>query len=148
MIVLSVDRRLQIEDKESHINFPFHIPRTGRELRVNMSFHPARLEDKNEAKAVIREGFIKYLGEVNEDKIENYLPLRNLMTISIDSPIKSLGTAHRHLKDIGHFINKDKASRGFYTSEIMDGLWNITLSVFAIVTEYVDVVISAEVIYD
>lgn len=148
MIVLDINRRLNPENRESHLNFPFSVDKIAKALIINFSFYPDLMEDQEKAVQMVKDGFMKYYGEVDEDKINNYLPIKNLLTLSIDSPKKSLGTAHRHLKIQQHKITSEKASRGFIPSEIMAGQWNITISVHSIATDYVDIKLSAEVLYD
>lgn len=145
MVVLDVERRVYKSESRRHLNFNFNVNIKGQILKVFFSYTPAIMKDRDKSIEMIREGFIQYLGEVDEARVNNHLPLRNFMTISIDSPIEALGTAHRHLKEQNHFISADKSTRGFFTSEIMEGEWNITVSVNAIVTDYVDMSLKAVV---
>ena len=148
MTLLDITKRLTRDEEGRHFNFPFEVQMPAKELIVKMSFTPDIYEDREKSVEIIREGLLKYTGIFDEEKINNYLPLKNLLTVSVDSPHKCLGTAHRHQKEQQHYINKRKASRGFVPSEIMAGSWNITLSAHAIISEFIDVTLTAEAVYD
>ncbi len=146
--LLSIKGRLIPENSGTHISFPFVIDKPAKELRIEFSFSPDIMEDKGKARAIIREAFIKYTGTVDEEKVDNYLPMKNLLTISVDGPEKFGGTAHRHMAVQKLFINKDKATRGLLPIDIVSGEWKIILSVHAVATEYTDYSIRAEAQYD
>lgn len=46
-------------------------------------------------------------GEVQEGNIENYLPIKNLVTVSLDSSREYLGAAHRQSNKQEHIISPD-----------------------------------------
>jgi len=116
--LIDTKARLNKDVAGSHIRFPFYLDKPAKELRLEFSFTPDIMEDKEAARTIIRGAFLKYTGEVEEHKVDNYLPLKNLLTLSVDSPRGFLGTAHRHMPKQTIFINKGKASRGFIPSEI------------------------------
>lgn len=52
-------------------------------------------------------------GEVQEGNIENYLPIKNLVTVSLDSSREYLGAAHRQSNKQEHIISSAFSSAGF-----------------------------------
>jgi len=148
MIVLEEKRRLSKEDQYKHLEYAFNLDKPAKELVVNFKFSPAYLSDREQSAEIVKEGFVKYVGEVIEDKVKNYIPLKNLLTLSIDSPSGNIGTAHRHQDEQKHFINRIRASRGFHPAEIAAGRWKVIISTHSIITDYTDIELTAEASYD
>lgn len=140
MIVLKEQRRLFAEESCRHIFIPFEVPFDGAELCVRFSFSPSILEDKNKALALLRQGMARYEPEKKFDnsELEKFLPLNNMLTLSIDSPDGFVGTAHRYgIKQLLK-ISAKKSARGFFPQAVKKGIWRVTVSPFHFVTQYVD----------
>jgi hypothetical protein len=139
MIVLKEQRRLTAESCK-HLYFSFDLPHDGKELCVRFGFSPSKLEDNNRAIELIRQGMAVYQpGTKYEDsQLEEYLPLKNMLTLSIDSPQGFVGTAHRFCAKQIHKITAQKSSRGFLPQPIEKGRWSVTVSAFHFVTPFVE----------
>lgn len=148
MVLLSINKRIEKSDLYRHICFSFNVNSIYNTLVFNFNYLPSILEDKDKSISIIKDCFQKYLGEIPEERIKNHLPIKNLLTLSISSPMKSLGTAHRHKARQTIFINNENASRGFHTSKIIKGEWNVVISIHSIVTDYVDMNLVVEGIND
>lgn len=66
---------------------------------------------------------------------EKFLPLKNLVTLSLDDPDGYRGAAHRQAPTQEHRIAKDFASPGFYPGVIKPGSWRVVVNVHALITE-------------
>lgn len=148
MLVLDIAKRLNREDCNKHIKFDFTVDEGAKSLKLFFEYTPPYLEDKEKSRQMIEQAFIGYMGEIDPKRVDNYLPLRNLLTISVSSPDGWIGTAHRHLKILDYYINEEKASRGFHPTRIIAGKWSITVSIYSVLTDYVDMQLIAEVEYD
>lgn len=147
MIILNISNRLYPSDNNKHIRYPFLIETEAQQLIIKFMYSPATLDDRDKAVEMIMEASSRH-ADILDEKIENHLPLRNLITLSLDSPKGWVGTAHRHmLRPQEHIIAKDKASRGFFSQDIVKGEWFITLSVNTILTDFTDVQLSVEAVY-
>lgn len=141
MIVLK--KKLTIEAKQNrlHINIPFQIPSEGKKLYINFSYKPHRYNDKERCIPMLRKALAHYAPEKSytDEDLLRYLPLKNLVTVSLDSPSGAVGSAHRHNDNQKHIISEVESSRGFIKQKIIQGDWNITLSVHSIVSPQIDV---------
>ncbi|MDD4316299.1 MAG: hypothetical protein PHC84_03960 [Clostridia bacterium] len=140
MIVLHEHRRLTESESCRHIYIPFEAPCGGNALTVKFSFQPATLEDRQQSLEIIRRGMEIYEPGIrrNDAELEEFLPLKNMLTLSIDSPDGFIGAAHRHSVNQLHKISAQKSSRGFVPCAVTKGRWIITVSPFHFVTPYVD----------
>lgn len=136
-ILLNVEGTLSTDNSKSHIRYPFRIERDVNVLYIEFSYTPKEETDIDNAKKIIVECLKKY----TLDSIEhisgiwqNYLPVTNLLTLSLDDPEKFRGAAHRpsHCQQI--YISENEATDGFIPGKIIEGDWLLTLSVHAVVT--------------
>ncbi|MGI6213246.1 MAG: hypothetical protein ACOYIQ_01690 [Christensenellales bacterium] len=142
MVVLSYAEKLAPVHAKTHIRLPFIIEGEHKRLRINYSYTPKALEDNGKALALIAEGLEK-CGE-SVDNAKDYLPVVNLITLSLDSPAGYIGAAHRHINTQRHIIGAEYSDRGFIKTEIIPGEWSITLSCHYIASEEVSVAIEVE----
>ncbi|GGA44091.1 hypothetical protein [Paenibacillus physcomitrellae] len=123
----------------SHIAYRFFLPRPGGKLCVDFAYGPKNLEDREKAKTLIEESVGLYVEEEFQEQAkarwESHLPLKNLITVSVDAPDGHRGAAHRHDPEQHLVISRDEASPGLEHGELFKGLWEVTLSVHAIVTD-------------
>jgi len=126
MIVLSYNKVLTPEDAYTHIKLPFKVKGTFGSLIINFAYEPKTLADEQKAISLIEEGLAK-CGE-SIDCAREYLPVNNLITISLDSPQGYIGAAHRHINKQTHRISNEFADFGFIKTDILTGDWSITIS--------------------
>lgn len=148
MKVLQKQIKLTQEDSCSHMNIPFKVPSDGEFLYVKFSYFPKYLEDKESSFKQLLTNLEHYAPNktFSEKDLEEFLPIKNLLTVSLDSPFGFVGTAHRHTIKQNHTISERKSSNGFLRQKIIKGEWNITISAHLIVTPYVN--IDLEVSYE
>ncbi|MCJ8010248.1 hypothetical protein MUG84_00645 [Paenibacillus sp. KQZ6P-2] len=124
---------------KSHITYKFHISEPGGKLCIHFAYGPKNLEDRELSKTLVYESIEKYIEpsrrELVQAKWESYLPLKNLITVSVDDPDSHRGAGHRHdPEQLLHLSMKD-ASPGLISGPIHSGMWEVTLSLHAVVTD-------------
>lgn len=124
---------------QSHITYSFPVPPAFTRLNVAYSYDPKRLEDQEQAKELIEQAISRYVEPHQQpgylSRWESYLPLQNLLTLSFDDPEQFRGAAHRHDPEQQLHIGMESASPGLVPGAIRTGLWRVTISMHAVVTE-------------
>lgn len=123
---------------KSHISYSFHLKKESDRLQIEFSYEPKKLSDREKSKALILEGIQNYV-DFDQERIakewETYLPVQNLLTISVDDSIEFRGCAHRQSDSQQLFLEKNHASPGLIPGRIIPGQWRITISIHAVVTD-------------
>lgn len=114
-------------DDKTNITFSFPVQKNVKALTITYRFSPTVLEDEKEAIRLIKIALDKY--DVKNKPPESHLPLKNLVTLSLDSPTGYRGAVHRHESTQKYVIGEDFASPGFIRGEINEGEWQISLNV-------------------
>ena len=129
--------RLKPSDSKNNRYIYFNVPEGTEKLFITYSYSPKILEDKEKSYTLIRENILRDAPE-DIDRYTDYdefMPLKNLVTLSLDSPFGFRGAAHRHDEKQYHEICKDFASPGFLKGEIFKGQWRLSLNIHAVVTD-------------
>jgi len=125
---------------KSHITYTFEIQNEVRRLNIDFSYNPKVLEDQAKAKQLICEGIYKYVEKSQCDgfisKWDSYLPVQNLLTVSVDCYNEFRGCVHRHPNEQHLFITENYASPGLIAGKLCPGQWKVTISVHAVVTDF------------
>jgi hypothetical protein len=123
---------------KSHISYLFNLEKNRDRLEILFSYEPKKLEDREKSKALIIEGIRNYV-DFDQDRIlegwETYLPVQNLLTLSIDDSGQFRGCAHRQGAEQHLFIEKDNASPGLIPGNLTPGQWRVTISIHAVVSD-------------
>lgn len=126
---------LQAKGKITELNkslvHRFDVPDGIGRLVVRFSYSPKILEDREKAIRLVKECYEKY-GEKIVGRPADNLPIKNLVTISVDDNGTYRGAAHRHVDEQEHIISKDFASPGFIKGEIHSGEWDVVLTVHSV----------------
>lgn len=140
MLLLSEEFQVTPENEKTNISFPFTVPEDTVSLKITFSYDPKILEDDERARLLIENNIKKDAGEYADEYPDwkEFLPLKNLITVSIDDTVGYRGCAHRQDKDQIHIIREDFASRGFHKGRPQVGQWRIVLNLHGIVTEKID----------
>lgn len=122
---------------KSHITYTFHLHELCHKLHLEFSYEPKKLEDESHAQALIEEGFTRYILETQRDSYSwrDFLPLQNLLTLSLDDENGFRGAGHRH-DPVQHLtITADEASPGFIPGSFPKGQLKLMINLHCIVTE-------------
>ncbi|MDR1906199.1 MAG: hypothetical protein LBQ27_04695 [Clostridiales bacterium] len=132
--MLVLEKRMTVDESNKHIKFPFYVNGGAKRMEICFSFSPKNIQEKEYSKKLLYEGLKKYMPEskdIGNIDIDKYLPLKNLLTISLDAPSgKYAGAAHRHSESQKHIISEDFSSPGFFPIKIEEGEWTIVVTSF------------------
>jgi hypothetical protein len=136
-----IDARGQVTPlcSRSHITYCFDLRQPVGELKIRFSYYPKRMEDIERSKAMILESIENYSNSEYPDlvrtKWETYMPVTNLITLSVDDPAGHRGAGHRHAPEQLLYVSEHRASPGFVSGPMIKGMWRVTLSLHGIVTD-------------
>lgn len=126
----------------SHITYQFQLEQSASKLCIRLAYTPKRLEDPERTREMILDSIDKYTAaghrEAVKSRWEKFLPLQNLITVSVDDPERHRGAGHRHDPVQELYLSKSGASPGLVSGRLPGGWWKVTLSLHAIVTERCD----------
>lgn len=146
MIIINKSFSVFPKDEKTNIVIPFEVGENVKELKFTFSYSPKRLEDNDRAKNLIQECIKKDAGEYAHEypSWESFLPLKNLITLSVDDSFSYRGCAHRQAEYMEHIISENFASPGFNKGKIIPGTWKAVLNVHGVVTKKIDCVLKVE----
>ena len=137
MRLFQVSKILTPADSKTNIAFPFLVPDDCERLWIHYFYAPKELEDRQAAREIIERGLARYAPgpfRAGYGGWTDYLPLVNLVTLSLDSPAGYCGCAHRHDPDIRFFIDRKEAGPGFCPPHRLAGEWKAVINCHAVVT--------------
>lgn len=138
--IIAVQGKLTPISSKTHITYQFHLEHAMTSLEIDFSYAPKQFLDREASQSIILEAIERYsdpaLVELHKRQWDNFYPLQNLMTLSLDSPLGFRGSAHRHAPEQKHTICPDwsKTSPGFIAGHMPSGVWKVTISVHCVVT--------------
>lgn len=131
MLIFNTKGRITTANDKTNLTHRFDVPSGIKSLKIKYHYSPKTFEDREKAVALINKCFDKY-DEALIGRPADYLPVKNLITLSIDSCGVYRGAAHRHDNTQEHIISADFASPGFTKGEIEVGEWDIILNVHSV----------------
>ena len=136
-ILLKKSVTLTPEHEKTNIFLPFLVNEEFERLEIDYSYSPKTLEDEEKSKVLIKENLIRdgwdEIAERGDYKA--FMPLKNLITLSLDSPQGYVGAAHRQADTQHHEISEDFSSVGFDRVKITAGEWTLALNLHAVVSD-------------
>ena len=137
IILKETETYLHPDDEKSTRYIPFNVPEGATKLCITYSYAPKILEDKEKSIELIKENLIRDAGDEWTDytDYEEFMPLKNLVTLALLSPEGYRGAAHRQADSQYHEISEEAASVGFLRGMIIAGEWKLCLNVHALVTD-------------
>lgn len=143
MLIFSTKGKITVDNDKTNLIHRFDVPSGVKVMTVKYSYSPKTLENRERAVSIVKDCFEKY-DETLIGKPAEYLPVKNLVTISIDENGNYRGAAHRQANEQTHTLSEEKASPGFIKGKINEGEWDIVLNVHSVSCD-VDYNISVEV---
>lgn len=137
-LIFEKEKKLNPKDTKTNVELQFYVSQDLKKMEIQFEYSPKNLEDEERAHSYIDEGFEKYAPAPFRKGYKpwrDYLPVKNLLTVSLDSPKGYLGCAHRQDSVQTHIITEADASYGFVPAELPQGLWQITINVHALVSD-------------
>lgn len=129
MILLSKSGILTQDDDKTNVRFTFDVPPETEALKIEFSYAPKTPEDPIQEQRICEAALKKYNGAVYYEEYRQYIPLNNLVTLSLDDPSGYRGAAHRQDPHQTHIIAPQHTSYGFTNAPTQPGTWYLTLNV-------------------
>ena len=124
-----------------NIDIPFLVEEEFAALVIQMNYAPHRIEDPELCAEEIRTCIRRYFpeeevpaGNIDPDDFD---PLFNFVTRSLDCGERYVGCAHRHAPSLTVKISEGDASPGFDPVPVEKGLWRVMLHVHAVISSQV-----------
>ena len=135
--IIDMQGKLYPAQSATNVVFPFTLDAPMDSLTIEYAYWPKVLSDDDLAKRMLGEGMEHCVEEQDRAQfpIHEFLPLVNLVTLSVDAPDGYRGCAHRHDPEQIHILRAENASPGFDDGEIMAGEWKVVVNVHAVVTD-------------
>ena len=137
-IIFEKEIILHPENSKTNIYLPFIVETSFDRMEIHFSYAPKKLDDEALSLKYIDSGMEKYAPGAYRSGYQNseeFLPVLNLVTLSLDSPEGYLGCAHRHNPEQIHIISEEFSSPGFAHQKPVNGIWQAVVNVHAVVTE-------------
>lgn len=126
------------EDAQHDVIFSFSCPTEIQEVRISFSFSPAFETEKSICLPRIEDALGRYYDSYSRalQPMESlrFLPIKNLITLSVSKDGKYLGNAHRWEPEQEHVFTAVSASRGFVAPEKLSGEWSGMLHLHEIIS--------------
>lgn len=137
MLLLKKTVEVTPENEKTNIPLSFTLPEGMQKLVIDYFYSPKELTDKASCEVLIKENILRDAGDEADEytDYDEYMPLKNLITLSLSSPKGYIGAAHRQAQKQHHEISEDFASVGFDKTEITAGEWVLQLNLHAVVTD-------------
>ncbi|NEW04816.1 hypothetical protein GK047_02130 [Paenibacillus sp. SYP-B3998] len=140
--LLVVEETLTFVQSQTHVTYSFVVSEQSKKLGIDFNYSPKSLDDERLSKEIIQLSLQKYTvanelksnGPSFEQNWQRFLPLKNLITVSVDDPNGFRGACHRHDPEQSLYLTQELASPGLMPGPIGSGTWSVTLSIHALVT--------------
>lgn len=129
MVIFDKSGVITPEMDKTNISFDFDVPQGVSKLDIDFSYSPKTAEDDSLALNAVSASLEKYLGAENDADPHSFLPVNNLVTVSLDDPEGYRGAAHRQPCEQHIVIGSGCSSPGFLKNSVQSGKWRIILNV-------------------
>lgn len=129
MIIFEKQGVIAPDKDKTNIPFEFEVPAGVSALCIDYSYSPKNQEDVQAAERLVAGALEKYLGRGHGKDPRDFLPVSNLITLSVDSPSGYRGAAHRQSANQHIELSAGSASPGFVKGEPESGRWRVVLNV-------------------
>ncbi len=126
MILLEKTGIVTPKDDKTNIFFDFDVPNGIEKIIIDYNYSPKTVVNTIEVLALIEKKMKEYGAS---GAPEDYLPVKNLITLSLNDENCYRGAAHRQADTQHHEISKEFADAGFIKGKIESGKWQIALNV-------------------
>ncbi len=134
--LLEMTLSLTDEDNKRNLPIPFFVPEDMEALHILFFYEPKTSDDREKQLALAEENIRRDApGDWGREyDPAAFLPLKNLLTLSLDDPFGYRGAAHRQSPRQEHWISETDASPGFFAGKLPGGSYCLTVSVHGLVT--------------
>lgn len=140
-----LEKQIIIRPKDNQTNTPlrFQLDRSYERLIIRFQYGPAYASSE-EALPLIRENLRRYLPPdqvMDEAMIRRFLPLENLVTLSLAHEGQYLGARHTKERVLTVVISPEEASLGFPAIPIQAGEWELQLNVHCVASKQLESIV-------
>lgn len=128
MNLLKTKGKVTLLNNKTNLIHRFDVPENIKAMKIKYSYTPKLFENREKAAQEVKNCFEKY-DEPLTSRVSDYLPVKNLITLSVDSNGTYIGAAHRQDNVQEHTISSEYSSPGFIKTKIAAGEWDIMLNV-------------------
>lgn len=138
MLLLEQDYRWTPQDAQHDVPFVFTCPAGTKEVRLYFTFSPGKETTDDICRPAVEQALKRYYDryprELQPMQADQFLPVKNLITISLDKDGQYIGNAHRWDTNQEHILTTQTASRGFTPPDRLDGPWGGMLHLHEIIS--------------
>ncbi len=127
MNILSAKGKINEKNSKTNISHKFFVSESAKKLIVYFSYYPKNVEDAAHSLRLIDDGLKKYNTE--SEHPSEFLPVRNLLTLSFDENEKFRGACHRHPNEQTIVVSSENSTPGIINKPLESGEWNAVLNV-------------------
>lgn len=127
MVLFDETRELNPQADKTNVALSFTVPPGLTALQVEFTYDPPTPPEPVAVEAV-KAALARYARAVVQKDPYAYLPVYNLVTLSLDDPAGYRGAAHRRATEQCHRLTAESASPGFLPGELRPGHWQAVLS--------------------
>lgn len=124
--------QLTDSDNQTNIVIPFRVEELYQYLEIDVSYTPQEVSERI-AKGKILSALPKY--HVNLENWNDFLPLLNLITVSVSHNDSYIGCRHTKESVQKIIISEDASSLGFINYGIVQGSWELQLNLHCICSD-------------
>lgn len=136
-ILLEKELRLTPSDNEQLFCFDLCLPEDYDALEITYDYAPKWLSDRAEAQQLIDAGMVRYAIDKREIDWESFLPLANMITLSLECEGEFVGAAHRHHPQQRLVLSEQWSTPGLPRRKVCAGNWRVVVCTNAIVSALV-----------
>lgn len=140
-VILEKELKLSQKDHQTNIVIPFQLNQAAEKLVIDFSYDPPVVDEKA-ARIQIRQALKQFVPATEQKKwgnVDRYLPLQNLITLSLTYENQYVGAHHKKDNHQIIIISKQETSKGFVKRTVEAGEWEIQLNAHCIGSENVTV---------
>ena len=127
MKVFEVKGNICEKDSKSNIRHSFNVSENAKNLIIKYSYFPKEVESEKKALELIEKGLEKY--GIQGENPRDFLPIRNIVTLSFDENGKYRGACHRHPNEQTIIISGENSTPGIINKPLESGEWAAVLNV-------------------
>ncbi len=138
MVLLEQSYQWTPEDTGQDVLFAFTCPPEIQSVLIRFWFSPgseyAEAICKQQIEDALTRYYDRYPREIQPMKADQFMPIKNLITISLEREGIYLGNAHRWAPKQEHLLTVERASLGFVPPESIEGCWTGMLHLHEIIS--------------
>lgn len=137
--LLSLTNSIDENQSKTNIFHGLFVNENFEKLLIKFSYFPKEMSDDCKALQLISDALQIYAPtpfDKSYGNAQDFLPIVNLLTLSLDAPDGYRGVAHRYSPVQEHILSCDFASPGFYRGEIIKGRLELVVNAHCVCSDF------------